>query len=177
MSIASLQEKLGTYARDVKLNLSAMAEDDSLTEQQKYGLFVACGHATRNAVVAAALEAEAASHLSAEALDAARGAGVLMGMNNVYYRFLHLTSNPEYRTMPARLRMQLIGKPGVDKVDFELWCLAVSAINGCGMCMDSHEKVVREAGLPASAVQTAVRFAAIIESAAVGVETAAIVAA
>ena len=100
-----------------------------------------------------------------------------MGMNNVYYRFLHLTSNPEYRTMPARLRMQLIGKPGVDKVDFELWCLAVSAINGCGMCMDSHEKVVREAGLPASAVQTAVRFAAIIQSAAVALETAAVVAA
>ncbi len=176
MSIASLQDKLGTYARDVKLNLSAMAEDDSLTEQQKYGLFVACGHATRNAAVAAALEAEAASHLSAEALDAARGAGVLMGMNNVYYRFLHLTSNPEYRTMPARLRMQLIGKPGVEKVDFELWCLAVSAINGCGMCMDSHEKVVREGGLPASAVQTAVRFAAIIQSAAVGIETAAVLA-
>ena len=73
--------------------------------------------------------------------------------------------------------MQLIGKPGVDKVDFELWCLAGSAINGCGMCMDSHEKVVREGGLPASAVQTAVRFAAIIQSAAVALETAAVVAA
>ena len=70
MSIASLQDRLPSYARDVKLNLSAMAEDDSLTPQQKYGLFVACGHATRNADVAAALEAEAASHLSAEALDA-----------------------------------------------------------------------------------------------------------
>ena len=177
MSIASLQDRFPAYARDVKLNLSAMAEDDSLTPQQKYGLFVACGHATRNADVAAALEGEAASPLSAEALDAARGAGVLMGINNVYYRFLHLTSNPEYRTMPARLRMQLIGKPGVDKVDFELWCLAVSAINGCGMCMDSHEKVVREGGLPASAVQTAVRFAAIIQPAAVALETAAVVAA
>jgi lipoyl-dependent peroxiredoxin subunit D len=177
MSVASLQDKLGTYARDVKLNLSAMVEDDSLTPQQKYGLFVACGHATRNAEVAVALEGEAASHLSAEVMDAARGAAVLMGMNNVYYRFLHLASNPEYRTMPARLRMQLIGKPGVDKVDFELWCLAVSAINGCGMCMDSHEKVVREGGLSASTVQTAVRFAAIIQSAAVGLETAAVVAA
>ena len=70
MSIASLQDRLPGYARDVKLNLSAMAEDDSLTPQQKYGLLVACGHATRNADVAAALEGEAASHLSAEALDA-----------------------------------------------------------------------------------------------------------
>ncbi|WP_237153157.1 carboxymuconolactone decarboxylase family protein [Oryzibacter oryziterrae] len=170
MSIASLQDKLPGFAKDVRLNLSAMAEDDSLTPQQKYGTLVACGYATRNAVVAEALVAEAASRLSPEAMEAAKGAAVMMGMNNVYYRFLHLTSNPEYKTMPARLRMTLIGKPGVDKVDFELWCLAVSAINGCGMCMDSHEKVVREGGLPASAVQNAVRYASIIQSAAIALE-------
>lgn len=173
MSIVSLQDKLPGYAKDVRLNLSAISDDDSLTEQQKYGLMVACGHASRNATVAAALEAEAAPHLTAEALDAARGAAVMMAMNNVYYRFLHLTSNPEYKTMPARLRMQLIGKPGVEKVDFELWCMAVSAINGCGACMDSHEHVVREGGVPAASVHTAVRFASIIQSAAVALETAA----
>jgi lipoyl-dependent peroxiredoxin subunit D len=170
MSIASLQDKLPGFAKDVRLNLSAMAEDDSLTPQQKYGILVACGYATRNAVVAEALVAEAASRLSPEALEAAKGAAVMMGMNNVYYRFLHLTSNPEYKTVPARLRMTLIGKPGVDKVDFELWCLAVSAINGCGMCMDSHEKVVRDGGLPASAVQNAIRYASIIQSAAIALE-------
>ena len=98
----------------------------------------------------------------------------MMAMNNVYYRFLHLASNPEYKTIPARLRMQLIGKPGVDKLDFELWCLAVSAINGCGACVDSHEHVVREGGLPSSAVHTAVRFAAIVQSAAVALEVGAV---
>lgn len=171
MTIATLQAQLPAFAKDVRLNLSAMAEDESLTEQQKYGLMVACGHATRNLTVAQALEAEAAAKLGAEALDAARGAATMMAMNNVYYRFLHLASNPEYKTMPARLRMTLIGKPGVDKVDFELWCLAVSAINGCGMCIDAHEKVVRDGGLPSSAIQTAVRFAAIIQSAAIALET------
>ena len=171
MSIAALQGLLPAFAKDVRLNLSAIAEDDSLTVQQKYGLMVACGHATRNIAVAQAFEAEAADKLSAEALDAARAAATLMAMNNVYYRFLHLASNPEYKTMPARLRMTFIGKPGVDKLDFELWCLAVSAINGCGMCMDAHEKVVRDGGLPASAVQSAVRYAAIIQSAAVALET------
>jgi alkyl hydroperoxide reductase subunit D len=171
MSIASLQGQLPGFAKDVRMNLGSMAEDDALTPQQKYGLMVACGHATRNLAVARALEAEAADKLSAEALDAARGAATMMAMNNVYYRFLHLASNPEYRTMPARLRMSLIGKPGVDKLDFELWCLAVSAINGCGMCIDAHEKVLRDGGLPPSAIQTAVRFAAIIQSAALALET------
>jgi alkyl hydroperoxide reductase subunit D len=172
MSIAALQAQLPAFAKDVRMNLSSMAEDETLTAQQKYGLMVACGHATRNPTVARELETEAAGKLSAEAADAARGAATLMAMNNVYYRFLHLASNPEYKTMPARLRMTLIGKPGVDKVDFELWCLAVSAINGCGMCIDAHEKVVREGGLSSTAIQTAVRFAAIIQSAALALESA-----
>eukprot|EP01037_Dinobryon_pediforme_P021939 gene21939-22944_t len=124
MSIASLQDRLPGFAKDVRINLSSLAEDEALTPQQKYGLLVATGHATRNAIVAAALEAEARPHLSDAAMDAARAAATIMAMNNVYYRFLHLASNPEYKTLPARLRMSVIGKPGVDKVDFELWSLA-----------------------------------------------------
>ena len=63
---------------------------------------------------------------------AAKGAAAMMGMNNIFYRFRHLSSNEKYATMPARLRMQIIARHGSDPVDFELWCLAVSAINGCG---------------------------------------------
>ena len=65
-----------------------------------------------------------------------------MGMNNIYYRFLHLVEDGEYQTMPARLRMNIIGNPGIDKLDFELLSLAVSAVNGCGLCVTSHEKQV-----------------------------------
>ena len=94
-----------------------------------------------------------------------------MGMNNIYYRFTHLASAPDYKTMPARLRMNVIAKPGVDKVDFELWCLAVSAINGCGACIDSHEKVLRHAGITAEQVQTAVRIAATVHAVACVIES------
>lgn len=172
MSIDSLKEKLPAFAKDVRLNLSALATDDSLSPQRKHGLFVACGLATRNPVVAQALEAEAKAHLSSQALDAARAAASIMAMNNIYYRFVHLASNKEYGTMPARLRMSVIGNPGVEKIDFELWSLAVSAINGCGMCIDSHEKVLREAGVSAAEIHTAVRFAAVIQSTAVALEAA-----
>ena len=72
--------------------------------------------------------------------------------------------------MPAKLRMNVIGKPGVDKADFELWSLAVSAINGCGMCIDAHEDVLRKAGMSSEQIQTAIRYAAIIQSAAVALE-------
>ncbi|MGC2777037.1 MAG: carboxymuconolactone decarboxylase family protein [Bradyrhizobium sp.] len=172
MSIEQLKDQIPDFAKDVRLNLSSMASDETLSPQAKYGLFVACAIATRNPTVTAALESVAAAHLSPAALAAAKSAAAVMAMNNVYYRFVHLASNKEYATMPARLRMNVIANPGVDKADFELWSLAVSAINGCGTCIDAHEKVLQDAGVGAAAIQTAVRFAAIIQSVAVAIEAA-----
>ena len=84
-------------------------------------------------------------------------------MNNVYYRFTHLVGG-EYPGLPAKLRMNVMAKPGVEKADFELWSLAVSAINGCGMCMEAHERVVVQAGLGREQVQAAVRIAAVVHA-------------
>ncbi|MBN9046764.1 MAG: carboxymuconolactone decarboxylase family protein [Rhizobiales bacterium] len=172
MSIEDLKSRIPDFAKDVRLNLSSMAGDETLTPQQKYGLFVACGIASRNADVRKALVAEASAHVDATVVEAAKAAAAIMGMNNIYYRFVHLAGNKEYRTMPARLRMNVIGNPGVDKVDFELWSLAVSAINGCGMCIDAHEDVLRKAEVSSQTIQTAVRFASIIQSAAIALEAA-----
>ena len=164
MSIEALKERLPEYAKDQKLNLSSLAAEPSLNDQQRAGTFIACALAARHAPTTKAIFAEFAAKLSPEALVAARAAASIMAMNNVYYRFTHLTSAPDYKTMPARLRMNVIGKPGVDKADFELWCLAVSAINGCGACIDSHEKVVRNAGMTAEQVQAAVRIASVVHA-------------
>ncbi len=87
-----------------------------------------------------------------------------MAMNNIYYRFTHMAEDPDYRTMPARLRMSVIGRPGVDKRDFELWSLAVSAINGCEACIAAHDRALKEAGVSKEAVQQAVRIAAIVHA-------------
>jgi alkyl hydroperoxide reductase subunit D len=164
MSLEALKNRLPEYAKDLKLNLSSLANEGALTEQQRAGAFIASALAARNAEVTAALLAEFGPRLSPDALAAAKAAAAIMAMNNIYYRFTHLTAAPDYKTMPARLRMNVIAKPGVEKVDFELWSLAVSAINGCGMCIDSHEKVVRQAGLTAEAVQAAARIAAVVHA-------------
>lgn len=172
MSIEALRARLPDFAKDVRLNLGTMASDEQLPPQQKYGLFVACGIASRNAAVRAAMIAESAPHLSDAAMAAAKAAAAMMAMNNVYYRFTHLVSNPVYKTLPAKLRMNVIANPGVDKVDFELWSMAVSAINGCGMCMDSHAAQLEKHGVDPVVVQTSVRYAAIIQSAAAALEAA-----
>jgi lipoyl-dependent peroxiredoxin subunit D len=97
-----------------------------------------------------------------------------MAMNNVYYRFRHLVGKPAYASKPARLRMNRMVQPLTSKVDFELFSLAVSAINACEACIRAHEQVVVEGGLTEDAVHDAVRIAATVNAAAVALEMASV---
>jgi len=164
MSIDALRAALPDYAKDLKLNIESLAAEPALTDRQRAGTFVASAFATRQpALYQAAVDSFGAALAPAE-LAAAKSAAAIMGMNNVYYRFIHLVGGPDYKTMPAKLRMNVMAKPGVDKLDFELWSMAVSAINGCGMCMESHEKTLRQHGATAEQVQAAVRIAAVMNA-------------
>ena len=171
MSVETLRNALPEYAKDLKLNLSSLLRETTLTEQQLWGTLLASAMASRNGATLAAIESEAAQHLSSEAATAAKAAAAIMSMNNVYYRFLHIAKDEAYQSMPARLRMNVIANPGVEKTDFELWSLAVSAINGCGLCVDSHEHELRKAGLSREAIQAAVRIASVVHAVAVVIET------
>ena len=165
MTIETLRETLPAYARDLSLNLSSLAAETILSDQQKWGCFVASAHAVGVPAMVKAAEASAeAAGLSEVAKTAAKTAAAIMGMNNVYYRALHLMQNGEYRTLPARLRMNVLTNPGVDKADFELWSLAVSAINGCGACLDSHEAELKTRGMTAPAIQAALRIASVVNA-------------
>jgi len=164
MSFDALRDTLPDYAKDIKLNLGSLASDTTLNDQQKWGAFLACAHAIGEPSLLRAIEAEVVSKLEPAAATAAKAAAAIMGMNNVYYRALHLLKNEEYRTLRAGLRMNILANPGVDKGDFELWSLAVSAVNGCGMCLDSHEDELRKRGFTAAQVQTALKIAAVVNA-------------
>lgn len=168
MSLDQLKERIPDFARDLRINLGVIGSSTALTPQQAWTIALASAVMTRNRDVIAAVEGDAAAQLDVKALDAARGAAAIMGMNNVYYRFTHyMGDSGEYAHMPARLRMQIIGNPGIDKLDFELACLAASAISGCESCVRSHEKAVRERGGSKEQVQDAVRIAAALNGVAV----------
>ncbi|NUP38102.1 MAG: alkyl hydroperoxide reductase [Streptomyces sp.] len=168
MALDDLKSALPDYAKDLKLNLGSVignAESTALlTQQQLWGTVLACAIASRSPRVLAELEPEAKANLSPEAYTAAKSAAAIMAMNNVFYRTRHLLSDPEYGTLRAGLRMNVIGNPGVEKTDFELWSLAVSAINGCGQCLDSHEQVLRKAGVDRETVQEAFKIAAVVQA-------------
>jgi len=164
MLFTELAKTLPDYAKDLRLNASSLVAEQLLSDQQKWGTFVACAQACSHKPLIDAIEAEATDKLSPEATTAARAAASIMAMNNIYYRFTHLASRPDYKTMPARLRMNVIGSPGIEKADFELFCLAVSAINGCGTCVDSHDKVLAGHGVSAEKIQASVRIAAVVHA-------------
>ncbi len=172
MSLDAFMETLPSYARDLKLNFSSVVRQQTdLNQQQLWGTVVACAMASRNEDLTAAALEEAANHMTPQALEAAKGASAIMAMNNIYYRFTHLSSNEKYATMRAGLRMNVIRTHGVDQLDFELWCIAVSAINGCGACVDSHEKVLKEKGFPEESIVAAVRIASVLHALAVVFDT------
>jgi alkyl hydroperoxide reductase subunit D len=166
MSLDLLADQIPQYAKDVRINLGNVLKQTDLTAAQLWGTAVACAVATRTPALIRAIESEARQHVPEETVSAAKTAAAVMGMNNVWYRFLHLTDNQKYSGMPARLRMQTLRSHGADQTDFELWCTAVSAINNCPACVAAHENTVREKGLTEEHVAAAVRIAAVLQAAA-----------
>ena len=165
-AVESLRSTIPDVARDIKLNLQSVLQPGALTPAQRWGVAIASAVAARNDALRDALIADAGAEVGADVIDDAVAAAALMAMNNVYYRFRHLVGKPSYSQMPARLRMQRIAKPMTNKADFELFCLAVSAINGCEMCIRSHEDVVLKGALSEEQVHDAVRIAATVNAAA-----------
>jgi alkyl hydroperoxide reductase subunit D len=174
MDLTNLKNLIPEHTKDLKLNVATVLSAEGapgLSEQQILGVALAAAVAARNPTLLREIETVVEPKLDAAQLSAARAAAAIMGMNNVYYRFVHLAGNPDYARLPAKLRMNVIGNPGVAKVDFELYSLAVSAINGCGACVAAHDKVVRGAGVTAEGVQSAVRIAAVLHGIAVALES------
>jgi alkyl hydroperoxide reductase subunit D len=164
MSIDNLKSMIPDYAKDIKLNLSSLANDETLSVQQLWGTMLASALASGQAEVMQQMAAAASENLDENALNAVKAAASIMAMNNMYYRFVHITNMSEFKTMPAKLRMNVIANPGVDKADFELWSLAVSVVNGCGMCIDAHAKTLLDHGVTKEQVQTASRIASVVHA-------------
>jgi len=173
MTLSDLRNQLPDYAKDIKLNLDSVLSDGGspgLDDKQIRAVALSSAIASRYLPLAQAIHTFAAEQLSPEELNGAKAAAAIMAMNNIYYRATHLIENDEYSQLRAGLRMSVMANSGLDKITFELASLAVSAINGCGMCMASHEKTIRKHDIGAQGVQSALKIAAVVHAAAVTLE-------
>jgi alkyl hydroperoxide reductase subunit D len=165
--LESIRASLPDEAKDIKLNLQAVLSGGVLTPAQRWGVVIAAAASSRVPALIDAAVADAASAVDASTISDAKAAAVLMAMNNVFYRFRYMIEKPSYEQKPARLRMNRLVQPAGNRIDFELFALAVSAINGCKSCVAAHEDVVLRGGLTEDHVHEAVRIAATIQAVAV----------
>lgn len=175
MNLNDLKATLPDYAKDLRLNLDSVLSESGapgLNPTQIGIIALASAIASRHPPLTSAISEHFAETLSEAEANAARAAAAIMGMNNIYYRFVHLVGDEEYGKLRASLRMNVMANPGCEKVDFELASIAVSAINGCGMCLESHEKTLRKHEVAPVAIQSAARIAAVIHAVAVASEQA-----
>lgn len=173
MTLEQLRQSIPDYGKDIRLNLSSVLSPDGapgLHENQIWSTALACAYQTRNRKLIDTFESEVAGKISDAEKHAAKAAATIMAMNNIYYRFTHFVEDQDITKLPARLRMNVIGNPGVDKMDFELYCLAVSALNGCAMCVNSHITQVKKAGASNEAIQSAVRIASVVNATATAID-------
>ncbi|MFC4729664.1 carboxymuconolactone decarboxylase family protein [Coralloluteibacterium thermophilus] len=173
MTPSEIAARLPDYAQDLRRNFEqvlAEAGSPGLDRRQIAAVALASGIAARYTGLSRALDAFAADVLDERERCGVRAAAGTMGMTNIYYRFTHLVSNREYAEMRFGLRTSVLQSPGIDRVSFELAALAVSAINGCGICVDAHERGLREHGMPIEGIQSAVRIAAVVHAVAVILE-------
>ena len=87
----------------------------------------------------------------------------LMNTNNVFYRFRHFIQKDFYTNQPAGIKMSIMANPLLGKEFFELVSLVVSSINGCEMCVSSHERSVLQHGSSESRVLEGVKLGAVIK--------------
>ena len=165
MEVSKYTENIQPFAKDLKLNLQSVLSEEGapgLSQVQICLIALCCSYAVQEKSLIEFILNE--GKLADADVNAAKSAAVIMGMNNVYYRFLHLADEKEFSKLPAKLRMSVIGNPGVAKVDFELMSLAISAISGCGMCINAHVEALKKIGTSTEAIQSAVRIASVIQS-------------
>lgn len=151
------------YLRDLKLNFNSTLASEYLSGKEiaLIGLSTAVNNTNKPLIgffTSFAQSNEATNEEIAEAVSCAS----LLASNNIFYRFRHFTQKEKYTQIPARIRMQIMMKPVTGKEFFELLSLAVSAINGCEMCVNAHEDSLMKLGTTEERIFDAVRIASLV---------------
>jgi len=164
-SLSLLEAGESRYLRDLKLNFTSTLTSEHLSTKE-CALVALSTAVNNNNVPLTNYFTKYAQEQGANAADIAEAAACasLLASNNIFYRFRHFTQKEKYTQIPARIRMQIMMKPVTGKEFFELLSLAVSAINGCEMCVNAHEDSLIKLGTTEERIFDAVRIASLVTS-------------
>ncbi len=165
-SLTLLEKGNSRYVRDLKLNFTSVLTSAHLSEKECALVALSVAVNNNNKVLINFYEQQAlAKEATPEEIAEAVGCASLLALNNVFYRFRHFTGKEKYTQIPARIRMQLMSSPVTGKEFFELMSIAISAVNGCEMCVNAHENSILGLGATEERIFDAVRIASIVTSA------------
>jgi alkyl hydroperoxide reductase subunit D len=160
-----LEEAKSRYVADLKLNFKSSFESDHLSKKEVALLGVALAVNASNRLLREFFRESAGAEGATDAeIAEAVACASLLSANNVLYRFRHFVNKEKYNEIPARIKMNIMARPVGGKEFFELMSLAVSAVNGCEMCIKSHENSLIELGSKEEKIFEAVRLGAVITS-------------
>lgn len=157
------------FLKDLKLNVGAVLKSTNINKKETYLLALSAAVNEKSAVLIQAFEALARKEEATDAeIAEIHACTSLMNTNNIFYRFRHyLPQNTYYNNTSAGLRMSIMMNPVLGKEFFELTSLVVSALNGCELCVTSHEASVKQHGASEARIYDAIRLGAVIKSLAV----------
>jgi alkyl hydroperoxide reductase subunit D len=160
-----LEEGKSRYLADLKINFKNSFESEFLSKKEIALLGVALAVNANNTILREFFKGNARQEgASPEEIAEAVACSSLLSANNVFYRFRHFMHKEKYNEIPARIKMNIMARPVTGKEFFELVSLAVSAVNGCEMCVTSHEASLIELGAKEERIFEAVRLASVITS-------------
>ncbi|HEY4102876.1 MAG TPA: carboxymuconolactone decarboxylase family protein [Polyangiaceae bacterium] len=174
-ALEAIRAEIPEVAKDLRLNLSQVLDSGTLLPSDRWGVAIAVALAARSRRLAEALIASRPEEVGEKTVADAVAAAAMMGMTNVFYRFRHLVGKASYEQKPARLRMQRLAKPASSAASFELYSLAVSAVNACEVCVRSHEATLLDHGVSEDQIHDAVRIAAVVHGAAVALDASSLI--
>ena len=164
-ALDALEGGKSRYVADLKLNFKNSFESDHLSKKEVALLGVALAVNATNRLLREFFRENAAAEGATEAeIAEAVACASLLSANNVFYRFRHFMNKEKYNEIPARVKMNIMARPVGGKEFFELMSLAVSAVNGCEMCVKSHEHSLIELGSREERIFEAVRLGAVVTS-------------
>jgi alkyl hydroperoxide reductase subunit D len=164
-SLDMLEEGKSRYLADLKINFKNSLESEYLAKKEIALLGVALSVNANNTILKNFFESRSQHEgATAEEIAEAVACASLLSANNVFYRFRHFMNKEKYNEIPARIKMNIMARPVTGKEFFELISLAVSAVNGCEMCVKSHEASLIELGCREERIFEAVRLAAVMMS-------------
>ena len=162
-SLDLLEKGESRYMRDLKLNFASTLTSQHLSNKEcaLLGLSTAINNINKPLTLYYTKYAESEG-ATAEEIAEAGACASLLAANNIFYRFRHFTGKEKYSQIPARIRMQVMMKPVTGKEFFELMSLVISAVNGCELCVNAHEKSLIELGATEERIFDGVRIGALV---------------